>query len=186
MAEKLPPQNIEAEQSVLGGILLENEALNEIVDTLRSDDFYRRSHQIIFDALTHLSDKSEPADLITLTEYLKSKNNLESIGGSVYLATLVSGVPTASNIKAYAKIVKEKSILRHLIKVASDITSRGYEDSADVEEFLYYAEASLFEVTDAQQKSGVIPIKELIKGSFKKIEELHQRKSPITGVRSEE
>ena len=182
--DKLPPQNLEAEQSVLGGILLENEALNEVADTLKSDDFYRRSHQIIFEALIHLSDKSEPADLITLTELLKSKNTLETIGGSAYLATLISGVPTASNIKAYAKIVKEKSVLRRLIKVASDITTRGYEDSADVEDFLDYAEASLFEVTDAQQKAGVIPIKELIKGSFKKIEELHQRKSQIIGVPS--
>ncbi len=182
--EKLPPQNLEAEQSVLGGILLENEALNEVADILQPDDFYRRSHQIIFEALIQLSDKTEPADLITLTELLKSKNSLEAVGGSAYLATLVSGVPTASNIKSYAKIVKDKSLLRRLVKVAADIASRGYEDSADVEEFLDYAESSLFEVTDSKQRIGLIPIKELIKGSFKKIEELHQRKSPVIGVPS--
>ena len=180
--EKIPPQNLEAEQSVLGGILLENTAVNEVADTLQSYDFYRKSHQIIFEALLELSDKSEPADLITVTELLKSKNTLEAIGGSAYLASLVSSVPSASNIKSYAKIVKQKSLLRQLIKVASEITSRGYDDSANIDDFLDYAESSLFEVTDAQIKPSFIPIKALIKDSFKTIEELYQRKSPIIGV----
>ncbi len=182
MIEKLPPQNLEAEQSVLGGILLENTAVNEVADTLQSHDFYKKSHQIIFEALLELSDKSEPADLITITELLKSKNTLEAVGGSAYLASLVSGVPSASNIKSYAKIVKQKSLLRQLIKVASEIASKGYDDSANIDEFLDYAESSLFEVTDAQVKPSFIPLKNLVKDSFKTIEERYERKSPIVGI----
>ncbi|MBI2026870.1 MAG: replicative DNA helicase [Deltaproteobacteria bacterium] len=179
---KIPPQNLEAEISVLGAVLLENEALNEVADLLRSGDFYKNSHQTIFEALLQLSEAHEPADLITLTNILRKNNKLEAVGGTAYLASLVNSVPSASNIKSYAKIIREKSILRKLVSVANDISNRGYDDNADVEEFLDFAESSLFEVTDANLQSGILHIKDLMKSSFKKIEELHERKSQITGV----
>ncbi|MBI2609096.1 MAG: replicative DNA helicase [Deltaproteobacteria bacterium] len=180
--ERIPPQNLEAEKSVLGAILLENEALNEVADIIRSDDFYKKAHNTIYNALIELSEKGEPADLITLTENLKSKNVLDHVGGAAYLATLVENIPTASNIKSYAKIVHEKALLRRLVSVANDIVNRGYDDSANIEDFLDYAEASLFEVTDAQSRPSFVPIKDIIKESFKTIEELHERKQSIIGV----
>jgi replicative DNA helicase len=122
---RLPPQNLEAEMSVLGGVLLENEALNRALEQLRPEDFYRAAHSKIFTALITLSDRSEPADLVTLTAMLKEQGTLEEVGGSAYLSTLVDFVPTAANIGYYCKLVKEKSISRELIKVA---TERDFQD----------------------------------------------------------
>ena len=121
---RLPPQNLEAEMSVLGGILLENEALNRALEVLRPEDFYREAHRKIFTALITLSDRNEPADLVTLTSALKAENALEEVGGSTYLSTLVDFVPTAANISYYCKLVKEKAISRELIKVATEIGNR--------------------------------------------------------------
>ncbi len=137
---KLPPQNIEAEQSVLGGILLENTAIHKVMEILKPDDFYRGSHQKIFDTMIDLFEKDEPADLITLTNDLRKKEQLDVIGGAAYIASLMDSVPTAANIEYYARIVKEKAILRKLIETSTEIITQSFGDREDVEELLDEAE----------------------------------------------
>src|SRR5512137_1036765 len=129
---KLPPQNIEAEQSVLGSVLLENSAINRVLEVLSAGDFYNEAHRKIFNVIVELSEKNEPVDLITLSNALKDKNILDSVGGTTYLASLVDNVPSAANVANYAKIVKEKSILRGLISSATDIIGSCYETGSDV------------------------------------------------------
>lgn len=181
---KLPPQNVEAEQSVLGGILLENDALYKALELLSPEDFYKPSHQKIFQALISLSERGEPADLITLTQELKNRNALEEVGGSSTLATLINTVPTAANVHYYAKIIREKSILRRLISVSTEIITKGYQDNANLDEFLDSAEKSIFEVSNRRFKGGFTPVRDVVKTSFKVIEQLYERKEHITGVPS--
>jgi replicative DNA helicase len=181
---KLPPQNIEAEQSILGGILIENDALNTVVEFLEDSDFYRESHQKIFQCMITLSERSEPLDLITLTNELKKKKELEEIGGASYLASLVESVPTAANIAYYAKIVKEKSILRKLISTATEIVTQSYQEGKDLEDFLDESEQAIFRISEHRVKPAFYPIKEIIKESFKVIERLYEKKELITGVPS--
>ncbi|MBN1957709.1 MAG: replicative DNA helicase [Desulfuromonadales bacterium] len=178
---RLPPQNLEAEMSVLGGVLLENEALNRTLEYLTTSDFYRESHRKIFNALLALADKSEPADLVTLTAQLKSRGELEDVGGSTYLATLVDYVPTAANITYYCKLVKEKSIARKLIEVSTDIATSGY-DGGDMEEILDRAEKSIFEISQNRTRPSYFPVRDILKDTFKSIEKLYERKELITGV----
>ena len=181
---KLPPQNIEAEQSILGGILIENDALNTVVEFLEASDFYREAHQKIFQCMIALSEKSEPLDLITLTNELKKSKELESIGGASYLASLVESVPTAANIAYYAKIVKEKSILRKLISTATEIVTQSYHEGKDLEDFLDDAEQAIFRISEHRVTPAFYPIKEIVKESFKVIEKLYEKKELITGVPS--
>lgn len=181
---KLPPQNIEAEQSILGGVLIENDALNTVVEFLEDGDFYREAHQKIFNCMIALSEKSEPLDLITLTNELKKRKELEGIGGASYLASLVESVPTAANITYYAKIVKEKSILRKLISTATEIVTQSYQERKDLEDFLDEAEQAIFRISENQVRPAFYPIKEIVKESFKVIEQLYEKKELITGVPS--
>jgi replicative DNA helicase len=181
---KLPPQNIEAEQSILGGILIENDALNTVVEYLEDGDFYREAHQKIFNCMLALSERGEPLDLITLTNELKKKKELEEIGGASYLASLVESVPTAANIASYAKIVKEKSILRRLISTATEIVTQSYQEGKDLEDFLDEAEQAIFRISEHRVKPAFYPIKEIVKESFKVIERLYEKKELITGVPS--
>jgi replicative DNA helicase len=182
LAQRLPPQSLEAEVSVLGGILLENEALNRVLEVIREGDFYRESHRTIFSALLELYERSEPADLITLSEVLKKREEFDAVGGIEYLNSLVNSVPTAANITYYAKIIKEKSILRKLINRATEIISQGYADSGDVDEFLDRAERSIFEISEDRVRPSFYPIKDIIKSSFKTIEKLYEKRQLITGV----
>jgi replicative DNA helicase len=181
---KLPPQNVEAEQSILGGVLIENDALNTIIEFLEDGDFYREAHQKIFKCMIALSEKNEPLDLITLTNELKKKKELEEIGGSSYLAGLVESVPTAANIVYYAKIVKEKSILRKLISTATAIVTQSYQEGKNLEDFLDEAEQAIFRISENQVRPAFYPIKEIVKESFKVIERLYEKKELITGVPS--
>ena len=173
LAQRLPPQSLEAEVSVLGGILLENEALSRVLEVIREGDFYRESHRKIFSAILELFERSEPADLITLSEVLKKRAAFEEVGGIEYLNSLVNSVPTAANISYYAKIVKEKSILRKLINRATEIVSQGYGDAGNVDDFLDRAEHSIFEISEDRVRPSFYPIKEIIKSSFKTIEKLY-------------
>src|SRR3989338_7403055 len=182
---KIPPQNIEAEQSVLGGIMLENESLYKALELLTEHDFYKPSHQKIFRALISLSERGEPADLVTLTQELKNMGLLNEVGGSSYLATLINNVPTAANVHYYAKIVREKALVRNLISVATEIVSKGYEEGGDnLDTLLDTAEQSIFNVSNRRYKEGFTPIREIVKSSFKVIEHLYERKESITGVPS--
>ena len=178
---RLPPQNLEAEMSVLGGVLLENDALNRALEFLTVDDFYRGSHRKIFSSLILLSEKSEPADLVTLTAVLKDRGELEEVGGSTYLATLVDYVPTAANISYYCKLVKEKSVARKLIEASTAIATRGY-DGGDMEEILDQAEKSIFEISENRIRPSYFPVRDILKETFKSIEALYERKELVTGV----
>lgn len=179
---KLPPQNMDAEQSVLGGILLENEAINKVAEHITEEDFYRESHRKIFLSMLELFEKNEPIDLITLTDVLKKKNHLEDVGGAAYLSSLVDNIATASNIAYYAKIVREKAILRRLVSAATEIVTKGYEDSEDVEDLLDQAERSIFEITEKQIRPSFFDLKTILKESFKTIERLYEKKEFVTGV----
>lgn len=167
--------------SVLGGVLLENEALNKALEILRPDDFYRDSHRKIFSALIDLANRGEPADLVTLTGALQQEGSLEAVGGSSYLATLVDYVPTAANITYYCRLVKEKSISRHLIRVATEIATRGYE-GGEVEKSLDWAEKSIFEITGMKTRPSYFATRDILKDTFKTIEKLFERKELVTGV----
>jgi len=179
---RLPPQNIEAEQSILGGILLENDSINKVLEVLNREDFYHTSHRKVFLSMLELYEKNEPIDLVTLIDILKNNNQLEEVGGGSYLTSLVDSVPTAANISYYAKIVKEKSILRTLINTASDIASMSYENTGNIDAVLDQAERAIFQISENKIKPSFYPIKEMVKHSFKAIERLYERKELITGV----
>ncbi len=183
-SHKLPPQHIEAEQSILGGILIENEAINRVTEILDADDFYRDAHRKIFNALVNLSERDEPADLITLTNELQKIDQLDSIGGASYLTSLIDAVPTAANIQYYARIVKEKAILRKLIQTSTEIITQSYEDRGDVEAFLDEAERAIFEISEKRVRPSFYPIREIVKESFATIEKLFKKKEAVTGVAS--
>jgi len=179
---KVPPQNLEAESSVLGGILLENEAINLVLELLRPEDFYRESHRKVFRAMIELSDRSEPVDLITLSDFLKGRGELEAAGGTAYLASLADFVPTAANISYYARIVREKSILRHLINAATEIATRGFEEQGNVDEFLDTAEKVIFDISERKVKASFVAVGDMIKETLKTVEKLYERKEMVTGV----
>ncbi|MCR5219546.1 MAG: replicative DNA helicase [bacterium] len=178
---RLPPQDMEAEMSVLGGVLLENEALNKVLELLTAEDFYRESHGKIFAAMTELSEHGEPLDLVTVRSALEKRGELDAVGGMDYLAMLVDFVPTAANIVYYSRLVKEKSLQRRLIRVATEIAQRGYE-GGDVEVTLDWAEKLIFEISNQRNRSSWQAVKELIPPVLKKIEVLSVKQESVTGV----
>lgn len=179
---KLIPQNIEAEQFVLGSILLENDALLKTLEILDVSCFYRESHRKVFSAILELFERNEPIDLLTLTERLKKNNHLEEVGGATYLATLMNMVPTAANVRHHAKIAREKALLRKLINVATEIVSQSYEDTQDVDELLDLAEQKIFEIAEYRISESFTDISKVLKESFKTIEQLFERKELVTGI----
>jgi len=179
---KVPPQNVEAEQAVLGAILIDNPSLNKTLEIINPDDFYREAHRRIFSAILDLNERNEVIDLITLTEHLRNKNELESVGGAAYLSSLVNAIPTAANIRQHSRIIHEKAILRNLISVATDIVGQGYEDNGRVDDLLDFAERSVFGIAERKLKPSFVLVKEIIKGSFETIERLYEKKERVTGV----
>ncbi len=183
--QRLPPQNIEAEQVVLGAVLIENDSINKIVEALSPDDFYKESHRRIFSVMLDMFEAREPIDAVTLADALRGKGGLEQVGGASYLAYLVSLVPTAANIKNHARIVREKAILRKLIHSATDIITRTYDESPSmvaVDELLDSAERAIFEITQSKIGSTFLPIRNIVKSSFETIERLYERKEMVTGL----
>jgi replicative DNA helicase len=154
------------------------------MEVLIPDDFYREAHQRIYNSLLDLSERDEPADLITLTNELRKKDQLDSIGGASYVASLIDTIPTAANIGYYARIVKEKSILRKLIEAATDIVTQGYEDREDVEGLLDEAERAIFQIAENRVRPSFYPIREIVKSSFKTLEKLYEKKELVTGIPS--
>ena len=182
LAQRLPPQSLEAEVSVLGGVLLDNEALSRVLEAINDGDFYREAHRKIFTAILALFERSEPGDLITLTEALKKRGTLEEVGGIEYLNSLANSVPTAANISYYAKIIKEKSILRKLISRSTEIINQVFAVAGDVDDILDHAERTIFEISEDRVRPSFYPIKDIIKSSFKTIERLYEKHQLITGV----
>ena len=179
---KLPPQNLEAEQSVIGSILLKEKSFGQVLEILHPDDFYSPAHRIIYNALIILFEKNEPQDLITLTNLLKDQKQLEDIGGAHYLASLTSIVPVTANIVSYANIIKQKAILRKLIEANTDIANRCYEEQGEIEQLVDYAEQAIFDIAGKKTGQNFTPLKEIIPVAFEKIEQLYKRKELITGV----
>ncbi|HDH53008.1 MAG TPA: replicative DNA helicase, partial [Nitrospirae bacterium] len=180
--DRLPPQNIEAEQSVLGAVLLENEAIATVIEHLTPGDFYKEAHKKIFISMLDLYEKNEPIDLITLTEQLNRKEQLEAIGGASYLSSLVSLVPTSANVKYHSKIVKEKAILRNLIVTATEIITTSYDTEQDVNELLDQAETKIFGISEKMVGSSYVHIKEIIKDTIELVDRLYNKKELITGL----
>ncbi len=184
MIERVPPYNLEAEQALLGSMMLDLEAVNIASEILQPEDFYRESHRVIFLALLDLEVRGEPIDMITLTEELRQQNNLEKVGGVSYVATLANIVPSAANARYYANIIEEKAILRRLIQFANNIASRCYEDSEETHELLDSAERAILEIAGNRSTGGLVPVKEVIGDTLEKIEYLAGKKGSITGVPS--
>lgn len=172
--EKLPPQSIEAEQSVLGSLLLDKKAIVKIADTLRPDDFYRDVHKIIYKTMLELFEKNEPIDVMSVSNRLEEKDQLETINGSGYLTELVNSVPTAANVVHYSKIVQKKKILRDLIEAAHIITQSGYQESEEIEKVLDQAEKNIFAISQRSLKQFFIPIKPALEEAFDRIDKLHK------------
>jgi replicative DNA helicase len=182
--QRVPPQNIEAEQAVLGAVLLQGEALITAMERLRSEDFYTPAHQLIFEAMARLGEDGQPIDLVTLTAHLQDKQQLEEIGGVSYLAKLANAVPTAANVDYYAQIVEEKSMLRRLIRTATQIVGSGYAAADDVGLLLSEAEQRIMELSNRRASSGFISIRDVLMEVFERVEHLYSNKGGTTGIPS--
>lgn len=182
--DRIPPQNLEAEQAVLGAILLEEEALITATERLRTEDFYRTAHQYIFQAMLDLAEGHQPVDLVTLTARLNDKKQLEEVGGVAYLAELANAVPTSANVDYYAQIVEEKSLLRRLIRTATQIVTEGYASEEDVGGLLSDAEQRILEISNRRTGSGFISIRDVLLEVFERVEFLHSQRGGITGIPS--
>lgn len=179
---KIPPQNTEAEQSVLGAILLDKDALIKIADFLRADDFYREDHQTIYAAILTLYEKRKPIDVLTLTDLLEKEKHLKVVGGATYLSSIVNSVPTAANVETYAQIIQQKATLRRLISSATTIAELGYDETTELETILDKAESTLFSVSQKYVRQYFTPIKDVLADSFDRIDKLHKEKGVIRGV----
>jgi replicative DNA helicase len=181
-ADRIPPQNLEAEISVLGAILQEQEALLKCLETLRAADFYKEAHRKIFSACEELFRKSEPVDLVTLGHELSRRKQLEEVGGGAYLASLVDQVPTAAHAANHAQIVKDKAILRSLAEKGTAVVGRAYADKEDVDKLLDWAEQQIFEISQAKISRSFLSLRQLMKSTVQYIEKLYERKAHVTGI----
>ncbi len=180
---RVPPQSIEAEEAVLGGILLDNQALERAGEILDEEDFYRESHRRIWRALVELDQRREPADVITVTECLKRRGDLDAVGGAAAIAELVERTATAANVSLYARIVKEKSILRGLVDVASDVVGRAMTgNTGDVEQFLDEAENAVYRISERRVRTGFAKVEHVIVQSIEHIQKLYEKQELVTGV----
>lgn len=181
---KVPPQSIDAEKSLIGAILIDDETMADITEHVTAVDFYDKRHGQIFGAMLRLYEKHKPIDLLTLTDELKRKKELETVGGSAYLTELTTYVPTAAHAEAYAEMVAQKAVRRRLIKASGDISELGYNEDTTTQELLEKAEAELFSVSDQSLKQDVISLESILTESFDRLEELHKNKGQLRGIRT--
>ena len=179
---KVPPQDIEAEQAVIGSMLTDQDAVVAAIETLKPEDFYREDNKLIYSAILNIYNRAEPIDIITLKAELSSMGKLDNVGGLEYIVGLPDKVPTTANVDRYIKIVEEKSMLRNLIKTANEILSMGYDQTEDVEDVMDLAEKKIFDVMQKKSKTGYTSIKDVLVESFTKLEELYNQKQHVTGV----
>jgi replicative DNA helicase len=179
---RVPPQDVDAERSVLGAMLLDRNALLETIEFLKPEDFYRPAHATIFEAILRLFERSEAIDEVTVGAELKTQAKLESIGGTGALTALTESVPTAANARHYANIVRNRALTRRLIQAATAIAGSGYEAGAEIDLLLDEAEAKIFEITRDREHRSFVPLKDAVKDAFKRIEKLYERKESVTGV----
>jgi len=180
--EKNVPHSIDAERSVLGAILIENHAINRAQEILRQEDFYREPHRKLFKAMGVLSERAAAIDAVTVKEELTRSGDLESVGGPAYIASLVDGVPRSANVEHYARIVKEKAILRSLIDAGGQIVTIAYQAAQEVDEILDHSERLIFRIAQDQLRAGFVPMKTLADDNWQKIEEMHQKRELVTGL----
>ena len=176
------PHNLEAEKCVLGAILLQNDTFNLAAELLDSQDFFRDAHRRVFNKMVSLSERGEAIDLVTLKDELGRSGDLDEVGGPAYIAALVDGVPRSTNVEYYARIVKEKSTLRNLIYSANKILATAYEAEQDADLLLDQAEKAIFDIAEDRIRTGFVPVRELVQGSFDTIEKLQQHKGLVTGI----
>lgn len=182
--DRTPPQNLDAEQAVLGASFLEQEALIRATEIVKPEDFYKSSHQRIFEVMCDLVEENEPVDLVTVTAQLQDRQWLEDVGGVSYLSDLAHSVPSAANIEYYAKIIEEKAILRRLIKAATQIASSGYVGQDEVDEILHEAEQRILDIRERRTTDGFVPIKDVLLETYERIEMLHNSTGDVTGIPS--
>lgn len=183
-AGKIPPQNLDAEMSLLGAVLIDEETLADISEHVTAKDFYDKRHSTIFGAMIRLYEKHKPVDLLTLTDELKRKKELEIVGVATYLTELTNYVPTAAHAEAYAELVAQRAVRRRLIKASADISELGYDEDNTIQELLEKAEAELFSVSDQSLKQDLVSIESILTESFDRMEELHRNKGALRGVRT--
>ncbi len=179
---RVPPQNLEAEQSVLGAILLDNAALNRSMEILSEEDFYRTANQIVYRSMMGLTERNQPVDQITLTDYLRGTGGLEQVGGASYIAELVQMVPSAANIRYHCQIVRDKSLLRGLVRTATEVVMRGYEGTTQTDELLEFAEREIFRLAQGHLGRTFAPVRTILQESIEIVDRLYSRQERITGV----
>jgi len=183
-AGKVPPQNIDAEKSLLGAVLIDEETLADISEHVTAKDFYDKRHKTVYGAMMRLYERHKPVDLLTLTDELKKKDELDIIGGAAYLTELTNYVPTAAHAEAYAEMVAQKAVRRRLIKASAEISELGFNEDTTTQELLEKAEAELFSVSDQSLKQDLTSIEQILTDSFDRMEELHRNKGALRGVRT--
>ena len=179
---KIPPNDVESEQAVIGSMLTDKEAVSAAIEVLKPEDFYREDNRTIFEAILNLYGRSEPIDIITLKSELSSMGKFEAVGGLEYIAELPDKVPTTANVEQYIKIVEEKSVLRNLIKTANEIITLGYDQTQEVDGIIDGAEKKIFEVMQKKNQKGYTPIKDILVETFTELEQLYNQKQRITGI----
>ena len=183
-AGKVPPQNLDAEKSLLGAILIDEEVLADASEHVNAKDFYDKRHAIIYEAIMSLYEKHRPVDLLTLTDELKKTKSLETIGGSTYLTELTNYVPTTAHAEAYAELISQKAVRRRLIKAGSEIAELSFDEEITTQELLGKAEAELFSVSDQSLKQDLVSIENILADSFDRMEELHRNKGSLRGIKT--
>lgn len=183
-AGKVPPQSLDAEMSMLGAVLIDDDVIADVSSVVTPKDFYDKRHSVIFAAMMRLYERHKPIDLLTLTDELKRKKEFESVGGSAYLTELTNYVPTAAHATAYAELVSQKAIRRRLIKASADISELGFDEEISTEEILGQAEAEIFSVSDQSIKQDLVSLESILGESFERIEDLHRNKGSLRGIRT--
>lgn len=181
---KIPPQNVDAEMSLIGAVLIDEDVLADVSEIVKTRDFYDKRHQTIYEAMINLFEHHKPVDLLTLTDELKKKDNLDMVGGTSYLTELTNYVPTAAHAATYADMVAQKAVRRRLIKASGDISELGYDEEFNVQQLLEKAEAELFSVSDQSLKQDLTSIEQILLDSFDRLEELHRNKGALRGVKT--
>ncbi|HEY9714049.1 MAG TPA: DnaB-like helicase N-terminal domain-containing protein, partial [Chroococcales cyanobacterium] len=183
LGERLPPQALEAEQAVLGALLVSGDGIARVVDLLAPDHFYRKAHQVIYAAALDLYEKNEPIDIVTVSQYLKDESKLDGVGGRQYITDLALSVATTANLEYYAKVVQEKALLRHLIKAGTEIVGSCYEET-DADAALDKAEHLIFGLAQRRNMQALVHIKNIVEDSFQKIEQRYENRDQLSGTPS--